>query len=173
MAETVSKRSADETSDEHTVSTPDAMSELRRLLLAPEQAQLNRLDAQINDPRRVADDVSRVLPEAISIRSTKDKRLANALMPTIEAGLTASVKKDPTTLANAIFPVIGPAIRKTIVQVFRQMVLSLNQTLEHSLSIQGMKWRIEAWRTGRPFAEVVLSHTLLYSVEQVDRKSVV
>jgi outer membrane protein OmpA-like peptidoglycan-associated protein len=167
MAETMSKRSADETSDDPPASTPDEMSELRRLLLSPEQAQINRLDAQINDPRRVAEDVSRVLPEAISLRSTKDKRLTKALMPTIEAGLTASVKKDPTTLANAIFPVIGPAIRKTIVQIFRQMVQSLNQTLEHSFSIQGVKWRIEAWRTGRPFAEVVLSHTLLFSVEQV------
>jgi OOP family OmpA-OmpF porin len=47
------------------------------------------------------------------------------------------------------------------------MVQSLNQTMAYSFSAQGLKWRVEAWRTGKPFAEVVLLHTLLYRVEQV------
>jgi OOP family OmpA-OmpF porin len=47
------------------------------------------------------------------------------------------------------------------------MVQSMNRTLEHSFSLQGLKWRLEAWRTGKSFAEVVLLHTLLYRVEQV------
>jgi OOP family OmpA-OmpF porin len=47
------------------------------------------------------------------------------------------------------------------------MVQGMNQTLEHSFSAQGLKWRLEAWRTGKSFGEVVLLHTLLYRVEQV------
>ena len=35
------------------------------------------------------------------------------------------------------------------------------------MSIRGLKWRLEAWRTGKPFAEVVLLQTLRYRVEQV------
>ena len=34
-------------------------------------------------------------------------------------------------------------------------------------SAQGLKWRLEAWRTGKSFGEVVLLNTLLYRVEQV------
>jgi hypothetical protein len=47
------------------------------------------------------------------------------------------------------------------------MMQSFNQTIDHSLSFKGLAWRIEAWRTGRPFAEVVLLHTLRFRVEQL------
>lgn len=143
------------------------LSELRSLLFSEEQDQLSKLQRRLDDPKLHAEDVSRVLPDAIVLRTARDKRFTKALMPTIEEGITNSVRKNPETLANAIFPVIGPAIRKTISQIFSQMVQSLNQTLEHSLSVKGLQWRIEGIRTGKPFAEVVLSHTLLYSVEQV------
>jgi outer membrane protein OmpA-like peptidoglycan-associated protein len=39
--------------------------------------------------------------------------------------------------------------------------------MAYSLSLQGLKWRFEAWRTGKSFAEVVMLHTLVYRVEQV------
>jgi hypothetical protein len=39
--------------------------------------------------------------------------------------------------------------------------------MERSFSKEGLSWRVEAWRTGKSFSEVVLSHTLLYRVEQV------
>jgi OOP family OmpA-OmpF porin len=39
--------------------------------------------------------------------------------------------------------------------------------VEHSLSPRGLRWRIESWRTGVPFAQVVIKHTLIYRVEQV------
>jgi OOP family OmpA-OmpF porin len=43
----------------------------------------------------------------------------------------------------------------------------LNQALKYSLSWQGLKWRMEAYRTGTSFAEVVLKHTLVFRVEHV------
>jgi OOP family OmpA-OmpF porin len=167
MAEMIREGGADEAEDEGYANEQKDLSELRSLLFSEEQAQLNKLQRRLDDPKLHAEDVSRVLPDAITIRTSRDKRFAKALMPTIEEGITSSVRKNPETLANAIFPVIVPAIRKTISQIFSQMVQSLNQTLEHSLSIKGLQWRIEALRTSKPFGEVVLSHTLLYSVEQV------
>ena len=167
MAEMIREGGAAKPRTKVTPTNQEDLSELRSLLFSEEQAQINKLQRRLDDPKLHAEDVSRVLPDAIALRTSRDKRFTKALMPTIEEGITGSVRKNPETLANAIFPVIGPAIRKTIAQIFSQMVQSLNQTLEHSLSIKGLKWRIEGIRTGRPFAEVVLSHTLLYSVEQV------
>lgn len=147
--------------------TKDEMDELRRLLLEPEQAQIVKLQERLDHPRYDADDLSRVLPEAVTLRATKDRQLTNALMPTVEDALTTSVKREPQKLVDIIFPVLGPAIRKAISNALSEMVQSLNKTLEHSLSIQSLKWRWEAYRTGRPFAEVVLYHTLVYEVEHV------
>jgi OOP family OmpA-OmpF porin len=143
------------------------MDELRRLLLEPEQAQIVKLQERLDHPRYDADDLSRVLPEAVTLRASKDRQLTNALMPTVEDALTTSVKREPQKLVDIIFPVLGPAIRKAISNALGEMVQSLNKTLEHSLSLQSLKWRWEAYRTGKPFAEVVLYHTLVYQVEHV------
>jgi outer membrane protein OmpA-like peptidoglycan-associated protein len=146
----------------------DGLDELRRLLVGPEQQELVRLRERLDEQDEVSPaDVSRVLPEAVKLRSRQDKKVTEALLPTVEEAIGISVRRNPQTLVDAIFPVIGPAIRRAISEALTGMVQTMNQTLEHSFSAQGMKWRLEAWRTGKSFGEVVLLHTLLYRVEQV------
>src|SRR5262245_50811213 len=90
-----------------------------------------------------------------------------ALTPPVERAITASVRKNPGPLADALFPVMGPAIRKAVNAALAGMVDGLNRTLEHSLSWRSLAWRVEALRTGRSFGEVMLAHTLVYRVEQL------
>jgi outer membrane protein OmpA-like peptidoglycan-associated protein len=143
------------------------LAELRSLLLGTELNQLCRLQERLDDPQLRAEDISEVLPQAILSRAAQDDQLAVAMMPIVEDAIQTSVKRDPQTLVDAIFPVMGPAIRKAIYSALGAMMQSLNQALEQSLSVQGLRWRMEALRTGKAFAEVVLLHTLLYRVEQV------
>jgi outer membrane protein OmpA-like peptidoglycan-associated protein len=145
----------------------DPIDELRRLLLVPEHSQVARIQERLDDPEIHAEDVSRVLPEAISIRATKNSDLTRAMLPTVEEAILSSVRKDPHVLVDALFPVMGPAIRKSISSALESMIESLNETLERSFSVQALEWRWEAWRTGKPFPEVVLLRTLVYRVEQV------
>jgi hypothetical protein len=148
----------------------DGLSELRELLLNPEQAQLRELQARVANLALLkpsSEDVGRVLPAAIARRPKPDSQLTQVLTPTVEAALKTSVHKAPQTLVDAIFPVMGPAIRKAIIHTLNDMLQSLNQTLEYSLSLRSLRWRWTAWRTGKSFAEVVLLHTLIYRVEQV------
>lgn len=137
------------------------------MLFSHEQKQLGKLQERLDDPKLYAADLSRVLPEAIILRSIQDQQLIKALVPSIEEAIKTSVRKDFKILANALFPVIGPAIRKAIGTALNTMTQSLNQTLNHSFSPQSFKWRLEARQTGKSFAEVVLLRTLLYRVEQV------
>ena len=147
-------------------STTGGFAELRTLIVGPEQRQLRALQARLDDPGRQAQDVSEVLPEAVLLRR-RDPHLTRALAPTIEEAITASVRKNPQPLADALFPVIGPAIRKAIAASLSGMLESLNRTVEYSLSWRAIKWRLTALLTGRPFAEIVLLNTLVYRVEQV------
>jgi OOP family OmpA-OmpF porin len=140
---------------------------LRALLLGPERIQLATLQQRLDDPAQRAEDVSRVLAAAISLSAARDSALGVAIGPTVEAALRSSVRTDPRPLVDALFPVMGPAIRRAIAATLTGMVEAFNRALEHSLSLRGLKWRVEAWRSGRPFAEVVLLHTLVYQVEQV------
>ena len=140
--------------------------ELRTLLVGPEQRQLRALQTRLEDPAAQARDVSRVLAAAVELR-TNDPHLKRALAPTIEETISASVRRNPRPLADALFPIIGPAIRKAIATTLSGMLESLNTTLEQSLSWRSLKWRLDARRTGRSFAEIVLLNTLVYRVEQV------
>jgi outer membrane protein OmpA-like peptidoglycan-associated protein len=143
--------------------------ELRHLIVAPEQEGIAEISHRLDNLERRAEDVSSVVVEAIELRRQQDTdgALAAALGPTIEDTLRDSVRKHPHILADALFPVMGPAIRKSITETLRSMLESFNEALEHSLSWRGIKWRIEAVRTGKSFAEIVVMHSLLYQVEEV------
>lgn len=145
----------------------EAMAELRRLLLEPEHIQLSNILERLNNPRVRAREISRPLPEAIRIRNAQDDALTDALAPTVVTAFHNSIKKDPRPVAEAISPLMGPAIRRAIAIALGSFVQTIDQALKHSLSWQGFKWRFEALKTGKPFAEVVMYHTLLYRSEQV------
>ncbi len=144
-----------------------AMQELRKLLFEKESVRLDELEKLLLDQKLHAQEVAKVLAEAVDIRNQQDEELGKSLAPTIEKSIKESIAKDPKSLSDALFPVMGPAIRKSINNSIAEMLQSLNQTLENSFSAQGLKWRLEALRTGKPFAEVVMLNTLVYRVEQV------
>ena len=140
--------------------------ELRELLLGAERRQLAQLQRRLEkqqSPEGLADQ----LPEAIALRSGRDRQLARALAPTIDDAITESVRQNPREIATAIFPVLGPAIRKALAEAMAALVESINRAVEHTFSLRGLKWRIEAWRTGTPYAQIVIKHALVYRVEQV------
>ncbi|MCK5942867.1 MAG: hypothetical protein KAI24_12900, partial [Planctomycetes bacterium] len=46
-------------------------------------------------------------------------------------------------------------------------VQSIETVVDQQLSWRSLRWRLEAWRTGRSFAEIAFVHTLLFRVEHV------
>ena len=62
---------------------------------------------------------------------------------------------------------MGPAIRKSIAESLDGTLQRLNHAFKHSFSWQGLKWRLEALRSGSSYADVVLKHTVQFRVEHV------
>jgi len=141
--------------------------ELRELLLGEERRKLAELQRRVEAQSKNAEEVAELLPEAIALRSGRDRQLARALAPTMERAISESVRRNPREIATAIFPVLGPAIRKALAETMAALVESINRAVEHTFSFRGLAWRIEAWRTGVPYAQIVLKHALVYRVEQV------
>ena len=167
MEDSRSKDSDDRALNEGDQKPDEGLAELRDLLLSPQQHQLDQLKQRLDTAELQPDEVSKVLPEAVAIGSARDKQLALALEPITTEAITSSIRKNRQVLVDAIFPVMGPAIRKAIATTLQSMLQSFNQILENSMSLRGLKWRLEALRTHKSFAEVVLLHTLIYQVEQV------
>jgi OOP family OmpA-OmpF porin len=145
----------------------EEFAELRELLLGRERRQLEELERRLDALGLSPEELAELLPEAIALRAGRDQKLAKALAPTVENAISESVRRNPKQIATAIFPVLGPAIRKSIAEAMAGLVSSINHALENSLSLRGLKWRIEGWRTGVPYAQIVLRHALVYRVEQV------
>ena len=143
------------------------LSELRDLLFGAERRQLDELRRRLDTAELTPDELAEKLPQAIVQRTARDRQLAIALAPTVENAIKESVRRNPRELATAIFPVLGPAIRKAIAETMAGLVNTINRAIEHSLSPQGIRWRIESLRTGVPFAQIVMRHALVYRVEHV------
>jgi OOP family OmpA-OmpF porin len=146
---------------------PADLAELRELILGAERRRLEELERRLDTDLLTRESLAELLPEAVALRTRRDKQLARALAPTVENAIGESVRRNPRPIATAIFPVLGPAIRKAIAEALAGLVSSINHTVEHSLSPRGLRWRLEAWRSGVPYGQIVLRHALIYRVEQV------
>jgi hypothetical protein len=138
---------------------------LRRVMLKPDR---ERIDVLEHRPPVSAATVGDVLPEAIA-RSTgaRSEELGIALEPAVTLAIGAVAEHRPEFFGEILAPTIGAAVRKAVAAAFAMMLERFNVALERSLSVRSIRWRIEAARTGRPFAEVVLLRTMQYRVEQV------
>jgi OOP family OmpA-OmpF porin len=143
------------------------LTELRELLFGGERRQIDELRRRLDTTELTHEELAEKLPQAIVQRAARDRQLAIALAPTVESAISESVRRNPNEIATAIFPVLGPSIRKAIAETMAGLVNTINRAIEHSFSPQGIRWRVESWRTGVPFAQIVMRHSLVYRVEQV------
>ncbi|NND61278.1 MAG: hypothetical protein HKN49_13520 [Gammaproteobacteria bacterium] len=136
---------------------------LKQLLFGNEKKALDAITRRLETPESRTDDISDVLPEAILRSHAADPRLTRALEEPVELCIKSSIRRDPGDFADALFPVIGPAIRKAIAEALRSMTQSLNQAIENSFSVTT---RFKAWRAGVPLGDYILQRNLVYRVEQ-------
>jgi OOP family OmpA-OmpF porin len=146
-------------------SGPETIDDLRRLLVGPEQGRLDRLEER---PAVTGETVGKVLPEAVAAAAGERRdELAIALEPPVTKAIRAVARKEAELFGEILSPTIGAAVRKAVADAIAAMMQKFNEALERSLSLRSVGWRIEARRSGRPFAEVVLLHTLVFRVEEV------
>lgn len=150
---------------------PDAtghtLDDLRPLLVGPEQDRLARLEQKLASPEALAEAVGSILPRAAVISRSRGEELASALKPVIVSTIHDAFRGDPGTFADAIYPSMGPAIRTAVRVALEALVRRLDETIQRTMTIESLRWRIESARTGRPFTEVVLRHSLVYRVEHI------
>ena len=145
----------------------DDLDTLRGLLLGPEYKALLQHKRIEEDPELLAKHMSAALTQALQIREADDGSILKFFTPILQKSLSESVTVNPKPIADALYPIIGPAIRKSINASFTTMVQNMNELLENSLSPRSFRWRFDAWRTGKSYAEVAFMNTLVFQVEQV------
>lgn len=142
------------------------LEQLKNLLFGAEKEALDSIAERVERPEIRTTDVADVLPEAIHQSYRKDDELVESLTEPVGECLRQAFRDDPQTYGDALYPVMGPAIRKSIMHTLRTFAQQINEAVEQSVSPKGLKWRWQASRAGIPFGEFVLQRTLRYRVEQ-------
>ena len=143
----------------------DDLEHLRKLLLGDDRSRLNLLDKRVSDFESRSSDVAEVLPDAFE-RIANDPVLEAELEKPMVRAIRASIKRDAPAFAEYLFPVMGPAIRRAVADALKSLVQRINIAMENSFSVKGLRWRMEAARTGVPFAQIVLGHTMRFAVQE-------
>ena len=147
-------------------STVDDLDRLRLLLFGEKISRLYTHYQRINDIDSRTDDVAEVLPDAMH-RVVEDPVSQPRFERPIVATIRGAIKRDTESFAEALCPVLGPAIRRAVSDALKSLVQRINVTMENSFSIKGLRWRLEAARSGVPFGQIVLRETMLYAVQEV------
>ncbi len=142
------------------------LDKLKDLLFGAEKQALDSIAERVERPETRTSDVADVLPEAIHRSHQRGSELVDSLTPPVGECLQQAFHNDPQTYSDALYPVMGPAIRKSITHTLREFSQQINAAVEHSLTPKGLKWRLQAARAGIPFGDFVLQRTLLYRIEQ-------
>ncbi len=105
--------------------------------LAELHARITELETALYDRNERATLVSEVLPDAVSTQRTSPL-FQPALRPEVEQSILQSSRDDSTILAEALYPVIGPAVRKMVASMFTIDFRNTGQTflIEQMLLIE-------------------------------------
>ena len=142
------------------------LDKLKDLLFGAEKQVLDSISERVESRELRSADVADILPEAIRTSHRNGRDLGDALREPVGECLQQAIRDDPKTYSDALYPVMGPAIRKSIMHALRTFTQQINEAVEQSLTPKGLQWRLQAWRAGVPFGDFVMQKTLLYRVEQ-------
>ena len=140
------------------------LTELREIIVGEELDDIKkRLDAAKLDPERLA----LMLPEVLELSSTEKGGFTQQVQTHFTTSTLKSVEEDPQRFAEVLYPALVPAIRMMIINSVRSLTRRINTAIESTTTLQGLKWRFEAFRSGESYSQVVMRKTLEYRVEQI------
>jgi OOP family OmpA-OmpF porin len=151
-----------------------SLQEMRTIILGLNAEELSKLQQWLKDSTKFTNDIALILPEAMQERIAKDKSLERTLTPLVESAIYNSVKTNPGALADALYPVMAPAIRKSISEAIRGMLDTINKTIEKTFSTDLLLLRVKAAISGKSYAELLLAKSDFFQVKHVfliDRKT--
>ncbi|MDH3546800.1 MAG: OmpA family protein, partial [Gammaproteobacteria bacterium] len=105
------------------------LEELKNLLFGAEKQVLDSITERVQKPETRAVDVADVLPEAVRLSHRQGQQLVATLRAPVSQCLQESIRDEPKEYADALYPVMGPAIRKAIMNALRSFAQQINETI--------------------------------------------
>lgn len=143
------------------------LDELCRILIGADRERLRQAIERLQERGQFIDWQSQTLADAMRLALARDPSFKESMGSMISQGVHSTVQRDSAAFGRALAPAMGPAIRNAVWMMLQGFVQSIETVVDQQLSWRSVRWRIEAMRSGRSFAEIAFLHTLLYRVEHV------
>ncbi len=140
---------------------------LKSLLLKEELEVLDHLKDKLLSEERFTDEVAKVLSNAIKRSQKTDPQLERALEKPIKKGVVRAFSESKQSIIDALLPIMGQLIRKTVTNSIKQFVSDINRAIEQDFSIKSLKWRWQAKKAGITYPEMLFQKTIRYQVTDI------
>ena len=147
-----------------TVEVSDDMAALRRLIVGPIlqkqealEQRIGELQARLENPDVRSKDCSQILGAAIKQLHSDNRNLSRELEPEILEGMEQGFRSQPDRMADALYPILGPAVRKLVASLFQRPQAEL-----------GKPYQVEQLFLIHKETSIILSEAFLYEETQRD-----
>ena len=149
--------------------------ELKHLLLGAELDLLDRveercagLEARVGDDASLRESLHGVIVDVLRDAGVREyERLATVLAPIVLASIREEIKNSRDMMVDALYPITGRLVAAAVRNAFREMMETLNEKLDQSLSADRWKARLKAKATGRTEAEVLLQQNPPLDIDEI------
>lgn len=142
------------------------LEQISKILLGLDRAELVALHQKIENQSQFVDHLSNSLGAAV-YKASDTEIFQSSMAPIVASGVLKTARQEPMEMGKAIAPALGPAIRGMVTLALENMSQRVDAHIQTNFSLQGLKWRFEAKRTGVPLFDIVMRETLDFRVEHV------
>ena len=121
------------------------------------ETALGALDHRVGTPDRLVIATTEVLVDALRRAEVAQHReLAQALAPVVVACIRNEIKNSKDMMVEALYPITGRLVSAGIAVAMAELAAAINARMDSLLSVDMLKLRFQAWRSGRPLSELAL-----------------
>ena len=149
--------------------------ELKELLLGSELSLLanieercEALEERVGDDSSLKESVRAIIVDVLRDAGVRDhERLAVVIAPAVISSIRTEIKNSRDLMVDALYPITGRLVAAAVRNAFRELVETLNERVDRSLSVDLWKTRLKAKLSGRSEAEILLEEQPPFSMEEL------
>lgn len=149
--------------------------DLKRLLLADELEQLSTVKKRtdilwkrVGDDPALRESVRRQIVEVLREAGIRDyDRLSSVLAPLVMATLREEIRNSRDLMVDALYPITGRLVAAAVRNAMKNLMATIEEKLDSTLSFDRWKIRVQARLTGRSETELLLSRYPPFKIEEI------
>ncbi len=130
--------------------------------------EMDKLEIKLTDKNIMLKTLSTVIVELLQNKAIESQiELAEAVYPIMGIAIRKEVNESPDSIIDALYPVIGKTVSKYVSEAMKKLVADVDAKLNQSLSVENWLHRLKARKLGIPYSSYILRQSLPFFVQDI------